>query len=266
MLIKESLSKDIIDLKNYLSGGDDESRFYEIINIELHEFTNYIKKRTKNKKLLDKLKNIEHFYDYDMMYDLIDKMKIKNNSFYKSMVENIMRMTYNKSLLYMYYEDYPSWVYFDNSPELIRNTWCVHFTNDAAGIVKNGFKYGVSDYSKLGLTTLMDDDDKKYGGYNFAYTVYDFDKYYRRNNDFKYGEEIVIFIASGLKVWHYGDEEPQVIFLGKDAKNIVQIHRDRDERFIIYNKKTNRELIKSDYLLEVAQWITNNYNQYKNVI
>lgn len=134
------------------------------------------------------------------------------------------------------------------------------------GIVKNGFKFGVGDMTKLGLTTHLGDVEKKYGGYNFAYTLNDFIKYGKSNNfygsGYKYGSEGVIFRASGIKLWHYTDEEYQVIFYGNTAKNIIPIFSGIYGGFEVYSK-SDRLLFASDDLERVVYWIINNYSQYR---
>lgn len=163
--------------------------------------------------------------------------------------------------------DYPAWSFFNTTPELIKNQWLIHFTKDAYGIAEDGFKYGVDDMSKLGLTTHLSEFDKIYGGYNFAYTLGDFEKYGRSSgwhgvSKYKYGNEAVVFNASGIKVWHYGDEEPQVIFYGNTAKNIIPIRYEGDDGFYIKSKK-GRVLYKNEKLPKVVDWIKNNYQQYR---
>jgi hypothetical protein len=161
--------------------------------------------------------------------------------------------------------EYPAWTYF-GKPELIKNQWLIHFTDNAQDIARNGFKYGVDDMTKLGLTTHLGEFDKKYGGYNFAYKLSDFSIYgkgnYSHGSGYKYGKEAVVFNASGIKVWHYGDEEPQVIFYGKTAKDIIPIIGGENEKWEIYNKD-GRILYENDDLKKVVDWLTNNYQQYR---
>jgi hypothetical protein len=165
--------------------------------------------------------------------------------------------------------EYPAWSYFSDNPELIKNQWLIHFTNDAEGISNNGFKYGVDDMTKLGLTTNMSEFDKKYGGYNFAYTLNDFVRYskrsYTQGGGYKYGKEAVIFNASGIKVWHHGDEEPQVIFYGNTAKNIISITAGEEYDWGVYNK-TGKILFENSELEKVVKWITQNYQQYRKIL
>jgi hypothetical protein len=184
--------------------------------------------------------------------------------------------TYNKFAEYLYDKitsntlpindaDYPAWSYFDEDPEIVKNQWLIHFTGDAQGIAEHGFKFGVDDMTKLGLTTHLGEFDKKYGGYNFAYTLNDFKTYGRggyTKSGYKYGSEAVIFNASGIKVWHHGDQEPQVIFYGNTAKNIIPIIRGEESKFGIYSNN-GRILFENDDLTKVVKWLVDNYEQYR---
>lgn len=115
---------------------------------------------------------------------------------------------------------------------------------------------------KLGLTCHLSEFEKKYGGYNFAYTLSDFPKYAKKSGGYKYGSEAVVFNASGIKVWHYGDEEPQVIFYGNTAKNIIPITSGENTEFAIYSKD-NKILYENDDLKNVVYWLIKNFNQYR---
>ena len=163
--------------------------------------------------------------------------------------------------------EYPAWSFFDDRTQLIKNQWLIHFTEEAQKIAEEGFRYGVDDMTKLGLTTQLGEFDKKYGGYNFAYTLNDFNRYGKSdymggNKEYKYGSEAVIFNASGIKVWHHGDGEPQVIFYGNTAKNIIPIIGGDQYKYGVYNKG-GRLLYENDEMEAMVKWITNNYQQYR---
>jgi len=163
--------------------------------------------------------------------------------------------------------EYPAWSYFDR-PTLIKNQWLIHFTEDADSISSKGFIYGVDDIDKLGLTTHLSDFEKKYGGYNFSYLLSDFIRYGKTNRswqtqEYKYGKEAVIFRASGVKLWHHTDEEPQVIFYGKTATNIIPITSGDDTKYAVHSSKNGEELYGSDDMENIVNWIIKNYTQYR---
>ncbi len=160
--------------------------------------------------------------------------------------------------------EYPAWSYFGKS-KLIKPQWLIHFTNDPWPIAKNGFTRGVSEIEKLGLTTHLGEFEKKYGGYNFAFRAEIYHRYAKGRHGYKYGEEAIMFIGSGMEMYHRGDEEPQVIFWGKNAKNIVPITKEFDD-YIVHNLKSGGIIYKNTDLDEVVSWVMRNYQQYQNII
>jgi hypothetical protein len=161
--------------------------------------------------------------------------------------------------------EYPAWSFFSPAT-LIKNQWLIHFTNDPRSIAKNGFTKGVSEIEKLGLTTHLGEFEKKYGGYNFAFRADIYDRYANGRHGYKYGNEAVMFIGSGMEMYHYGDEEQQVIFWGKKATNIVPITLEYGEDYAIRNIKKGGIVYKNEDLDEVVSWVMRNYDRYKSVI
>ena len=269
-ILKEYVTRDIVYLTDYFKIPDSKKieylphehpyffrDFLEETGTDFEEPTE--KQRSKSTDVWGE--------DIDMFEDdieLIIWLEKNNKELYIEFGKYLLKKIKNNELP-IPDEDYPAWSFFDGTPELIKNQWLIHFTKDAYGIAENGFKYGVDDMSKLGLTTRLSEFDKKYGGYNFAYTLGDFERYARSGSygdKYKYGGEAVVFNASGIKVWHYGDGEPQVIFYGNTAKNIIPIRFNYDDDFYVQSKK-GRVLYKNEKLPKVVDWIKNNYQQYR---
>jgi hypothetical protein len=155
--------------------------------------------------------------------------------------------------------------YFDYNG-LVKNQWLVHFTNDAWGIARNGFKYGVDDPANLALTTHLPDSAKKRGGYNFAFLATDNYMGYvgGRYGDMKYGKEAVVFRAGGIEVDHNTDNETQVIFWGASARDIVPITEDSNTGLWSVGEVPNgNPAFAHENLKTVVDWVIANYNQYK---
>lgn len=262
--IFEYISKNMIYLKDYLSMSDEQKKEY--LPDEYYHFIQDFFDET----------DVDHSYDgnpyekrleFDDDIEFVEWLRTNNKELYNDFANYLFKKIKNNTLP-IDDSEYPAWSYFDNNPQLIKNQWLIHFTNDADSIAKSGFKYGVDDMTKLGLTTHLGEFDKKYGGYNFAYTLNDFQKYGSSSygnwskSGYKYGNEAVIFNASGIKVWHYGDEEPQVIFYGNTAKNIIPITSGDNFKFAIYGKN-GKILYENDKLTKVVDWIVNNYQQYR---
>lgn len=167
----------------------------------------------------------------------------------------------------MYPVEAPSFLYF-NTPELIKNQWLIHFTkDDAQAIQADGFTKGVDDLTTLGLTTHIYEEDKP-GGYNFAYHLGDFLRYGSSHyGGWKYGKSAVMFRASGLRMWHSGDEEPQVIFWGADAKDIVVLAQHGENWMVDSCKPIERDDVYAAEDLEaVVDWVVDNFQQYRKVL
>ncbi len=169
--------------------------------------------------------------------------------------------------------DSPSWMFMDYV-EVMKNQWMIHFTDDAEAIACQGFKYGMDDFSRLGLTTYIE-NTRKPGGYNFAYDVDEWERYAHGRHGFKYGDEAVLFRASGIKVWHHGDGEYQIVFVGNTAKDIVPLTKGGYDDGWWANGigKGGREEQDSeqgdgsfDSLSEAVDWVIANYNQYKRLL
>lgn len=273
--LSEYMSNDMVSLNRYLSQSEEEKKAYlpqqfpyffdEFMSNE-DPYMDFVKPR--NYKYVDVDGNT--IDDGEMEgYDLIEWIDKNNHELYDKYADWLYaQIQYNE--LDVPYSEYPAWAYFDK-PSIVKNQWLIHFTNEPDDIALNGFKYGVDDMEKLGLTTHLGEFDKKYGGYNFAYLLKDFNSYGRaghgsRGGEYKYGKEAVIFRASGIKVYHYGDEEPQVIFYGNTATNIIPVKVGENANWAVYNNKTGRVIVESDDLEKIAYWIEKNYPQYHKTL
>jgi hypothetical protein len=153
--------------------------------------------------------------------------------------------------------DAPPFLYMEFEG-IIKNQWLCHFTDHATDIYRNGFKKGIDlyDFNQLALSTHF---MRKGSGFNFAFLPKDVDK-----DSTKYGDEMVVFRASGAKVYHYGDGETQIIFIGATATDIVPIfHNDEDGWYI---EGRNNYLFRHEDPAKVVEWVQINYSQYKNLL
>lgn len=146
---------------------------------------------------------------------------------------------------------------------IIRNKWMLHFTNHLSSIERGGFSGGIVDYNNLAYTgrahdMMRSEDDY---GYFYAFTINDAVRYDGK----KYGDEAVLFLGSGVKIYHYGDKEPQVIFNGALVQIKIPIYQD-EGGWTIYDNKTGKILRESDKIEEVAYWAIENLAQYRKRI
>ncbi len=202
---------------------------------------------------------------YEVLYDIVG---VVAEAFLRSADRN-PNLTNNA--------DTPSYFFFDYQG-IVKNQWLIHFTDQAYDIVRDGFTVGVDDLSRLGLTVFLNQRAKP-GGYNFAYTLDAFERYGRRESEhsWKYGREAVLFRASGLELWHSGDEEPQVIFWGPSARDRIELNQNSyyewDER---YKERVEADgwvvdacdgagaLFGAEKLTTVVGWVVRNFDQYRN--
>lgn len=245
----EYLSQRGLDLYHYFKQSEDDKKSY------LPHVYYYFWKKFFKENNIEYNKDLE---DFEITHDIYENNPYLYNQFCDWLYDKIINHT-----LDIHSADYPAWVYYD-TPQILKNTWLVHFTNNGDDIVKNGFTKGVNEIEKLALTTHLGDFDKKYGGYNFAYTITDFKKYAKNRLGYKYGKELVIFKSSGVRLWHSGDDENQTIFWGKEAIHINCIHNEYGD-WVIRNKVGNK-IYENENLEKVVDWVVNNYDQYRKVL
>lgn len=260
-MINEYISRNEVTLKKYLQMSEDERSYWLP-----YEYYFYISDFFNEYHKFYDIEGLEDFVEYnqDEEYDMVHTLESKFPNVFKDfgywLHEKVEDFT-----LGIPESEYPTWAHMEFR-KLVKNTWLVHFTNDAESIADSGFKRGVDDYTKLGLTTRLGEYDKKFGGYNFAYdaTTY-YERYIGGGRYPKYGNEAVLFRASGIEVWHWGDEEPQVIFYGNTAKDIIPITRSLggEYKWAVKSVKTGQNIYASNSIGEVTDWVINNYNQYR---
>ena len=154
-------------------------------------------------------------------------------------------------------EELPAWFTMDFI-RVVKNEWCIHFTSDANNIAREGFTGGTPEVENIAYTNAG--MQKHYAGYDFAFLIDD------SSVDFNgYGDEAVIFRASGVLLLHYGDEQRQVVFWGPSVKELIPIKKDDySSDWII--EGLNGQVFKTGKPSELADWATDNLPQYRNQI
>lgn len=198
-------------------------------------------------------------YPYDIDYESIDMDAIINYmNEYPIRVDNALSW-FHRNID----SNYTSQL-MDYEKPLI-NKWFVHFSNNADKIFYDGFKYGNDDIARLSLTD-PGNTKGKHGDYLFAYEMNDVKQYANssyRPIKFKYGDAAVVFIASGVKFYHHGDEEPQVVFDKKSPTGCFLIENN-DDRWCVYGHTPNgkKQLIAVDDFYSAMYWCRDNIRQY----
>jgi hypothetical protein len=252
--VNEYLTTKLIQLKDNLSGSND-SKISKLPYTYYYLINNFFSESGRNPKEVPDKSGL----------DLIEWLENHDSQTYTDFAHYLYdRIMSDK--LEVNFSNYPSWYFFDSNPKVVKNQWLIHFTSDAQGIVEGGFKWGANDPEKLGLTTQLEREDKSRGGYNFAFLASNFVDYYTRVSAYglmpKYGYQAVLFRASGLETWHRGDEESQVIFYGREARNFVAIVFGKGGKWQVLNGK-GRSIFEDDDISIVVNWIIDNYQQYR---
>jgi hypothetical protein len=251
-LLLEYIDNNLIYLRDYINASDEDKK-KDLPEEFYYYFEDFYEDNLD--EILDNYPDfyIENYSDIEGVEQLQNDYIDIYNDFATWLLEKI-----EKQDLHINDSDYPSWIFFDNA-KILKNQWLIHFTDDAIGIAKEGFKYGVYDITKLGLTRHLSKYDKDISGYNFAFTTYD-------TLNKNYGKEFVMFRASGLRLYHYNDEEYQVIFYGEQAKDIIPIIRGDEYDYSIREKNTYNIIYETDDIENIINWVKNNALQYKNKI
>lgn len=270
-------------------------------NIITESINNYLKENLENEyldkhygiplknyfKMDDNAKNEEWFYQYGYLVD--DWIKNEDLEDYGMSEEDIEALTdceYGEGA-YKIIQKYPQALedcinfiedetQYDNRPTFdvmdytrdVHNEWLIHFSDNAAEISYQGFKYATDDMNNLGYSGSGKIKGKTSEGWDFAYIA---DECPRDGN--KYGKDAVMFQASGIKATHYGDQEEQVMFWNKDAKNLVLIQYNKDSwqtnsygdyirSWYITSTITNDVIYDADEIDDVINWVKNNFAQY----
>ena len=162
----------------------------------------------------------------------------------------------------------PTWKTMSYESIVKPSTWLIHFSDDAGSIMWKGFKYGSDDMTKLALTTYWTKEAKRYGGYNFAFEAEGRHARAAAKGRGKYGREAVMFQAAGVKAFHWGDEEDQVMFWGPsvDPRRMVLLTRDGDLYWCVASVRNKRDVVYRGEFTDTVNWVIKNFPQYRKAI
>jgi len=203
------------------------------------------------------------YYRYSEFEDLLNDDEFDYED--ESLIEMFLNMLEENNLcdhfisimrdIVDYYE-LPSWCTMDFN-RIVKNEWCIHFGSDSESIAKEGFTGGTPEIEHLAYTNAG--VQKSSAGYDFAFLIND------RSVDYNgYGDEAVIFRTSGVEIYHYGDNQNQVIFWGPNVKSFIPIHQE-DGDWVAYGQN-GQVLVRCGRPSEIALWATENLPQYRKQI
>lgn len=280
-LLKEYVDTDVVKLQQYLNSTDEQKadEIASMIGYKQLIDDYFIKNRgLYPKEINPNAGSITQLYANTLALGKWNVLKQTDPVLYGAIVDWLMDKIYGEEQSFMSFmqgfgiqpAQIPSWFYL-HEPTLVKNQWLVHGTSrmDGSMMARKGFIKGIADPTKLGLTTWL--SGKKIGeGYNFAYTPEDFAQYGVDGQALKYGDgTFLVFRASGIRCWHHADEEYQVIFHGKTARDIVFVDETM-ETYTVYSKD-GKPLIQTNAMYNseptsIVNWVMNNYEQYRKSI
>jgi hypothetical protein len=144
-------------------------------------------------------------------------------------------------------------------------TWLTHFSDEAQQVAAEGFRLGQPDYDFARLAVTGEWIAPKAAGWNFAVEALGHDAL-SIAREFKYGRGAVLFQAAGVRTRHMGDEEWQVIFLGKLVRRVVLLGYDRDDGTWFVEDRNSERLLRTGKYADVAQWVIDHHAQYRKAI
>lgn len=251
-LIKEYLEKDYnLPLYKYFKWASTASSCEKARDLAYscsYYINEYIRKIYYRYSEFENLLNDGEFnYEDESLVEMFLNMLEENNlcDHFVSEMQNIVD----------YYE-LPSWCTMDFN-RIVKNEWCIHFGSDSESIAKEGFTGGTPEIEHLAYTNAG--AQKTSAGYDFAFLIND------RSVDYnEYGDEAVIFRTSGVEIYHYGDNQNQVVFWGPNVKSFIPIHQDNGD-WVVYGQN-GQVLVRCGRPSEIALWATENLPQYRKQI
>ena len=288
-LLKEYVDTDVVRLQQYLNSTPEQmaDEIAGMIGYKQIIDDYFIKNRGLYPKEINwnagkETISITQLYTNTLALGKWDVLKQTDPVLYGAIVDWFMEKIYGEEQSFMIFmngfgiqpAEIPSWFYL-HKPTLLKNQWFVHGTSrmDGKMMARRGFIKGIDDPRKLGLTTWI--QGKKIGeGYNFAYTPEDFALYgvdeLEDGNSLKYGDgTFLVFRASGIRCWHNADDEYQVIFHGKTARDIVFVDETMGT-YTIHSKKgkplVQTSLDGKNSPVDLVNWVIDNYDQYRRSI
>jgi len=295
----KSFFKDEDDMKKQILDGEDGETYKQRGGIKpLNEYLdkyygNQLKKYLKQSQNNDEFnqdemiqyndnwtffyKFINQKYDYEFDEEELQEIKECCDDYDEALLEDIIDGKYKeyKKEFAEWLEYYNSYSYIPTSSVMdytkdINNGWLIHFSDNAWEIWQEGFQYATYDIEKLGYSNAGSTKGKQNEGFNFAYNAEsNFVKHAFVRGEPKYGKEAVMFRASGVQATHFGDEEEQVMFYNKDAKDIVYIQysyveneRSCGDEWCLFGN--NGQIVyHNEDIDEVVCWVMRNFDQYR---
>ena len=130
--------------------------------------------------------------------------------------------------------NYKAYNYFEPK-SIVHNVWAIHYTNveGLEGIQKRGFRIGVSDNDALAYSReYYNNEPPRKSGWNFALPI---DNKYL-GEDLGYGDCGFVIKTDGVRAYHKGDHDDEIMFKGCMVKKKYPFVYDEDyDCWILYD-------------------------------
>ena len=150
-------------------------------------------------------------------YELDSDIEEKYKNFLIEIVDNVFKNNkYNLDLSLL-----PLYITYTYEGD-VNDGWIVHFTEDEENlesILKSQHFIGIPNIYNLAITA-RNEEDLTEDGYCFGFDINDIYENFK-NNYSHYGYFGILFKASGIKLYHNGDHEHQVIFIGNQVRQLI---------------------------------------------
>jgi hypothetical protein len=209
-----------------------------------HIFDNWALENSNYFVELDEYDSEEEAYEnviypttyYELESDILEKYK----NFLIEIVDNVFKKNpYNLDLCIL-----PLYVTYTYEDDVI-DGWLVHFTDyekNIKSILKSQHFQGIPNMYNLAITSTNEDDYSE-DGYCFGFDISDVYENFKDGYS-HYGNFGILFKSSGIKLYHNGDDEHQVVFIGNQVSNLIPFWYDPNTKEL-YNK--NKTIRSNDY-------------------
>ena len=140
---------------------------------------------------------------------------------------------------------YVTYTYDDD----VEDDWLVHFTSEEniESILESQSFHGLSNMYNLAVSATSNEDEYGVdGGYCFSFALDDVD-YNFKSGYSHYGNSGILFKSSGIKLYHRGDDELQVIFIGNQVSNLIPFWYDSKTKEFYNKDNTIRTRESTDF-------------------
>ena len=125
---------------------------------------------------------------------------------------------------------------------IVHDAWAIHYTNVEAfeGIMGGGFIKGVTDYDELAYTPRVYDDEEVIDKIHWNFALPIDNKYL--GEDLGYGDCAFLIKTDGVRAYHKGDDDDEIIFCDSMVKKKMPFAYDEDFKcWLLYGYRPDKD-------------------------